>query len=93
MNTNLDKALTTRFSRQEYLSLTSEAEKRGCTIAEVIRSSWRHYQQQRELKQLLLRMEQRQRSDYFKILCSVLNLSDDEIIETRDTLKAKGVKL
>jgi hypothetical protein len=93
MNTNLDKAVTARFTYQEHLSILSEAGKRGSSVAEVIRSSWRHYQQQRELKQLLLRMEQRQRSDYFKILCSVLNLSDDEIMETSDTLKAKGVKL
>lgn len=93
MNKNLDKAVTARFSRQDHLSLLAEAELGRCSVADVIRSSWRQYQQQRQLQQLLLRMEQRQRNEYFKILCTVLNLSDDEIKETIDAIKAKGVKL
>ncbi len=87
------KCITARFTIKDYMTLQHMAEEEGCSIAEVLRSLLHNYKRHTGLTQLLLRMEQRQKSDYFNTLCAVLNLSDEEIEKTKETLKLKGVKL
>jgi hypothetical protein len=93
MSKPLDKAVTARFSRADYLLLQTEAERRGCSIADVIRGSWQHYQQQQQLQQLLLTIEQRQRKTQFEILCVVLDLATDERNQALKQLIDRGVKI
>lgn len=93
MSKPLDKAVTARFSRENYLLLQTEAERRGCSIADVVRSSWQHYQQQQQLQQLLLKIEQRQRKVQFEMLCTVLDLAIDERNQAIQQLSDRGVKI
>tara|TARA_Y100000782_G_C10155622_1_gene253452 strand:+ start:586 stop:996 length:411 start_codon:yes stop_codon:yes gene_type:complete len=88
MNKILNKAVTARFSNEDYLRLQTEAERRGCAIADVIRGSWTHYQQQQQL----LKMEQRQRKVQFEMLCTLLGLNTDERKSAFASLQDKGVK-
>tara|TARA_Y100001937_G_scaffold89915_1_gene121609 strand:+ start:4179 stop:4460 length:282 start_codon:yes stop_codon:yes gene_type:complete len=92
VNKILNKAVTARFSNEDYLGLHTEAERRGCTIADVIRGSWTHYQQQQQLQQHLLKMEQRQRKVQFEMLCTLLGLNTDERKNAVASLQDKGVK-
>ena len=92
MNKTLSRAVTTRFSAEDYLRLQTEAEQRGCAIADVIRGSWTHYQQQQQLQQHLLKMEQRQRKVQFEMLCTLLGLNTDERKSAFASLQDKGVK-
>tara|TARA_Y100000296_G_scaffold87092_1_gene129767 strand:- start:7226 stop:7507 length:282 start_codon:yes stop_codon:yes gene_type:complete len=92
MNKKLNKAVTTRFSGEERVSLQIEAERRGCTVADVIRSSWTHYQEQQHLQQLLLKLEQRQRKVQFEMLCTILDLAESDRKQALTQLHEKGVK-
>ena len=92
MNKNLNKAVTARFSNEDYLRLQTEAERRGCAIADVIRGSWTHYQEQQQLQQLLLKMEQRKRITDFEMLATFFESSDAERKEKKQSLFNKGVK-
>lgn len=92
MNQHLNKAVTARFSGEDYARLQTEAERRGCTVADVIRSSWTHYQEQQQLQQLLIKMEQRQRKVQFEMLCTTLDLADAERKQALTALHSKGVK-
>jgi hypothetical protein len=92
MNQQLDKAVTARFSMEDYLRLQQEAERRGCAIADVIRKSWTHFQQQQQLHQLLLKLEQRQRKVTFEMLCTVIGLQADERQQAIQQLKQQGVE-
>jgi hypothetical protein len=92
MNKILNKAVTARFSREDYLHLQTEAERRGCAIADVIRSSWTHYQEQQQLQQLLLKMEQRKRITDFEMLATFFESTDAERKEKKQSLFNKGVK-
>jgi hypothetical protein len=92
MNKNLNKAVTARFSGEDYTRLQTEAERRGCAIADVIRGSWTHYQEQQQLQQLLLKLEQRQRKVHFEMLCAVMDLASDERKQAATKLFEKGVK-
>lgn len=92
MNQHLNKAVTARFSGEDYARLQTEAERRGCTVADVIRSSWTHYQEQQQLQQLLIKMEQRQRKVQFEMLCTTLDLADEERKQALTALHSKGVK-
>lgn len=92
MNNQLNKAVTARFSGEDYARLQTEAERRGCTVADVIRSSWTHYQEQQQLQQLLIKMEQRQRKVQFEMLCTTLDLAAEERKQALSTLHEKGVK-
>jgi len=88
----VSKAVTARFSLQDYLSLQEEAEKRGCTIADIIRKSWSMYKDQKQISQHLSRFEQRQRATNFEMLCSVIGLQDGEREQALLQLKQRGVK-
>lgn len=92
MSKQLDKAVTTRFSMEDYLSLQQEAERRGCAIADIIRKSWTHFQQQQQLHQHLLKLEQRQRKVTFEMLCSVVGLQANERQQAIEQLQQQGVK-
>jgi hypothetical protein len=92
MNKFLNKAVTTRFSAEEYLRLQSEAERRGCSIADVIRGAWMHYKEQKSLHQLLLKLEQRQRKVVFEMLCATMDLAADEKAQALDALRSGGVR-
>ena len=93
MNKHFDKAVTARFSRKDHLKIQTEAELKGCSMADVVRSSWRQYQQHKKLQQILISLEQRQRSEHFKMLCTVVNLSDADIKQATESLLEQGVKL
>ena len=56
MNNQFIKAVTARFPREDYLRLQAEAERRGCTIADVIRGAWKAYLELQQTQQLLLKM-------------------------------------
>ena len=92
MNKHLNKAVTARFSGEDHARLQIEAERRGCTGADVIRSSWTHYQEQQQLQQLLLKLEQRQRKVQFEMLCTTLDLADADRKQALSQLHDKGVK-
>jgi hypothetical protein len=92
MNKILNKAVTARFSNEDYLRLQTEAELRGCAIADVIRGAWTHYQEQQQLQQLLLKMEQRKRITDFEMLATFFESSDAERKEKKQSLFNKGVK-
>ncbi|MBV1932028.1 MAG: hypothetical protein KUG71_09960 [Porticoccaceae bacterium] len=89
----VNKAVTARFSIHEYLLLQQEAEKRGCTIADVIRNAWSQYQQQHQVQQQLLRLEQRQRKTTFEMMCTVVGLQASEREQALKQLQQRGVKL
>lgn len=86
------KAVTARFPYHEYLLLLQAAEQRGCTIAEVIRDAWSEYQQQHQVKQQLMRLEQRQRKTTFEMLCTVIGLQANERKQAFQQLQERGVK-
>lgn len=88
----MNKAVTARFPTQDYLLLQQEAEKRGCTIAEVVRNAWRHYEQQQQMQQQLLRLEQRQRKSIFEMLCSVIGLQPHEREQAIEQLQQQGIQ-
>ena len=88
----LNKAVTTRFPIQEYVKIQKEAEKRGTTIADVIRSSWYEQQQDNKFIQQLLRLEQRQRRTTFEMLCAAIGLKDHERNQALQELENNGVK-
>lgn len=92
MNQQLNRAVTARFSNEDYTRLQTEAERRGCTIADVVRGSWTHYQEQQQLQQLLLKLEQRQRKVQFEMLCTTLDLADADRKQALSQLHDKGVK-
>lgn len=87
-----DKAVTTRFTGEEFFRLQQEAEKQGTTVASVIRNSWQQFQQQQILQQHLLRLEQRQRKVLFEMLSAVIRLQPDERQEVVNKLKRAGIK-
>lgn len=93
MNKIFDKAITTRFSLEDYSKLEEEAEKRACSVASVIRSSWQSYHRYQHYQQQLLRMEQRQRAFHFELLCSLLDLNSAQRRKALESLIDKGVKL
>ncbi|WP_330110342.1 hypothetical protein [Methylophaga thalassica] len=86
------KAVTTRFPVQDYLKLQQEAERIGCTIADVVRNAWCNHQQHNELKQQLLIIEQRQRKSTFEMLCAVVGLQADERKQAIEHLQGLGIK-
>ena len=92
MNKIFDKAITIRFSLEDYSKLEEEAEKRASSLANVIRSSWQNYHRYQHYQQLLLRMEQRQRAFHFELLSTLLNLNSAERKEALQNLIDKGVK-
>ena len=87
----LNKAVTTRFTNEDFLRLQQEAESRGCAVADVIRKSWNHYQQQQQLHQHLLSQERRQYKVTFTMLCVTLGLKKEERQQAIEQLKALGV--
>lgn len=92
MNQPLDKAVTVRFSRADYLQLQQQAEQQGCSIADIVRKSFTHYQQQQQLQQHLLKAERRQYKTTFAMLCAVVGLDQDERMQAAKQLQAMGVK-
>ena len=92
MSKEISKAVTARFPQQEYLKLLDEAEQRGTTIADIIRTAWSNYQQQTQLQQTLLRLEQRQRKVNFEMLCTITGLQPEERQQAITELQSRGVK-
>ena len=92
MKQPLDKAVTIRFSKEDHLLLLQQSEQRGCSVADMVRKSWAHYQQQQQIQQLLLRLEQRQRKNTFEMLNITLGLKPDERQHAMKQLHALGVK-
>jgi hypothetical protein len=92
MSKEISKAVTARFPQQEYLKLLDEAEQRGTTIADIIRTAWSNYQQQTQLQQTLLRLEQRQRKVNFEMLCTITGLQPEERQPAITELQSRGVK-
>jgi hypothetical protein len=92
MNKTLDKAVTVRFSKEDHLLLLQQSEQRGCSVADLVRKSWAHYQQQQQIQQLLLRLEQRQRKNTFEMLSITLDLKPNEHQHAIKQLQARGVK-
>lgn len=92
MSKNFNKAITIRFSFEDYYKIQEEAEKRESSLADIVRGSWKSYHQQQQLQQLLSRMEQRQRAFHFELLSTLLNLDSNERKEAFQTLIDKGVK-
>ncbi|NQZ26216.1 MAG: hypothetical protein HRT55_07870 [Colwellia sp.] len=92
MSKPLDKAVTVRFSKEDHLLLLQQSELRGCSVADMIRKSWAHYQQQQQIQQLLLRLEQRQRKNTFEMLSTTLGLKADERQHAMKQLHELGVK-
>ena len=88
----VNRAVTARFSAQDYLRLQQEAEQRGCTIADVIRKAWSQFQQEHQVQQQLLRLEQRQRKTTFEIICTVVGLQTNERKQALQQLQEQGVK-
>jgi len=92
MSKPLEKAITVRFSKEDHLLLLQQSEQRGCSVADMIRKSWAHYQQQQQIQQLLLRLEQRQRKNTFEMLSTTLGLKTDERHQAMKQLHELGVK-
>lgn len=88
----VSKAVTARFPVQDYLKLQEEAERRGSTIADVVREAWSQYQQERQVQQHLTRLEIRQRKVNFEMLCAVVGLKTDERDQVLAQLQSIGVK-
>lgn len=88
---NMSKAVTARFPLQEYLKLQQEAERQGCTIADVIRQAWVQHQAQQQIQQQLLNLEQRQRETTFEMLCAVVGLQSSEREQALHQLRQLGV--
>jgi hypothetical protein len=91
-NIEINKAVTTRFPLGDYLRIQQEAEKEGCTIADIIRKTWKLHQQQQHFQQQLLSSEQRQCNATFEILCSVIGLQEHERAQALQQLLTRGVK-
>lgn len=86
------RAVTARFSLQDYLELQRQAEENGATVADVIRGAWSSSQRHEDFRQLLLALERRQRKNCFEMLCVVVGLDKDERRGALDKLHNMGVK-
>ena len=86
------RAVTARFSKEEYLRLQQEAENKGTTITDVVRMSWSAYQEETKIKEYLFLFERRQKIAFFKMLCAVAGLKSAETKEVINKLKEMGVK-
>lgn len=89
---DLSKAVTARFPAHDYFSLLQEAERRGCTIADVIRDAWFQCQQLNHIQQQLLQLENRLIKANFDIFCTVIGLQEDEREQALKNLQKIGVR-
>lgn len=83
----VQRAVTARFPLSDFAELSTEAEKQGTTIADMLRISWRSYCDQRHLDQVLLHMEARLVKVMFETCSAVAGLSDIEREDARSELK------
>lgn len=93
MSKNLEKAVTIRFTRDDYSKLEFKAESEGTTIASIIRKSCLNYFEQQKIENHLTLMEQRQRQLLIEAISVMLNLNEDEKEEAIDRLIENGIKL
>jgi Lon protease-like protein len=91
MNPILDKAVTIRFNKEDHTLLIQQAEQQGCSIADMVRKSWRHYQQQQQLEQHLMKQERRQYKATFAMLSLALELKPNERQQMMTKLREIGV--
>lgn len=86
------KAVTTRFSISDHMKLLQIAENKGSTVGDVIRESWRHYQQRQHIEQQLLQLEQRLKYSTFETLISITNLDEKAKQNAIEKLKLSGIE-
>ncbi|GKQ97268.1 hypothetical protein KAM461_15180 [Aeromonas hydrophila] len=78
MRVENQKAVTVRFPMRDYLALTSEAEAKNTTTAEVVRQAWASHQEHQNLVLLFAKLEQRLLAKTFEICAATVGLSDSE---------------
>ena len=88
------RAVTSRFSIAAYAALVQEAEDRGTTVADVLRTAWSQYQEKTEQALLLRKLESRIVFKVFEVCSATLGLSADErkaaMIECNKKIKKGG---
>lgn len=87
------RAVTARFTYADFSELTVEAEKRGTTIADMIRISWSSYQKQQDIKQLFSRLEIRLIRQMFEVCSVTAGLNEIERADAMTELKERMEKL
>ena len=87
------KAVTTRFPMSSYLELLQEAEERGTTIADVVRTSWDNHKENQQIKELLSQQESRLIKLVFEVCAATSGLDHQErrdaLAEFKERLKGK----
>lgn len=92
MNQPLDKAVTIRFSRGDYLQLQQHAEDQQCSVADMVRTAWHQFQQQQQMEQRLTEQERRLCKAMFAITALGLQLKPEERKQMAQQLQQMGVK-
>lgn len=72
------KAVTTRIPLADYGYLLTEAERRGTTVADMLRISCAGFREQQTFDERMRQMEARLKRYNFEIVCAVSGLTDTE---------------
>ena len=72
------KTVTVRFPMGDYLDITSEAEAKNTTSADMVRRSWKSYQENKSLILKLVQLERRILKNTFEICSATIGLSANE---------------
>lgn len=81
-----EKAITVRFSIEDFLDIESEAEERGTNLANMLRIAWMSHKTGLDFDEKLENFRRNLYDDNFKISCVVAGLTEDEIRESRGEL-------
>ncbi len=92
MKKNTAQQVGVRLSQKDYLLLLEEVEKQNSNVSEILRQSWSKYQEQKQIGNLLSKLEQRQRQSTFEMLSVLLALKPEEKTQAKEQLNKKGIK-
>jgi hypothetical protein len=89
LQSNTQKAVTTRYSMNEYLKMVKKAEERKICMAELQRTASREFIKEDDFSLKLQQLEKRLAHKFFDICCAVNGLTPDEVIDAKRELKVK----
>ena len=85
-------SVSVRLSAVDHAALMCEAERLNTNISEVLRRSWRKFNDSQKTEQQLLAMEQRLTRAIGETTFIACNLNSEEQADCRQQLAIKGVK-
>jgi Lon protease-like protein len=85
-------SVSVRLSTVDHAALMSEAERLNTNISEVLRRSWRKFNDAQKVEQQLLMLEQRLTKAIGETAFAACNLNTEEQADCKQQLAAMGVK-